>query len=388
MSNNPVLTAALALDGELRQWRQHLHSYPELSFQEFETAKFLENLLQSWGLAPKRLGTTGLVLDLNSERKGPFRALRADIDALPIQEQVQHLPFISKNPNCMHACGHDAHTACLLGAIRLLLQFKHRWSGSVRCIFQPAEEKLPGGASILLAQGLFADQAPQAIFGQHIEPQLKAGKIGLCPGPFMAGADELYLEIRGRGGHGARPQDCQDTVLAAAQVLLQLQQVVSRWNDPLEPLVLSFGHIASEGGATNILPEKVQLAGTLRYFSPKAGERARAGIRRLLKGLALSLDLELNLTLIQGYPPVVNQPALFEKVKTKVETLLGHEAVVLLGPRMGAEDFGFYAQAYPASFHRLGCWKEGSGGLHSPFLDLDEACLSIGAAMMAYCIMD
>ena len=382
-----VQDLAQAYFPRLQTWRRHLHQYPELSFEEEATRDYLEAELQSLGLAPKRIGGTGLYIDLAGSAPGPHRLLRADIDALPIQETDTGKSYHSRHPGLMHACGHDAHSSALLGAVAILHDLRAHWRGTIRAIFQPGEEKLPGGASLLIEQGVL-QPAGAYILGQHIEPAMPLGCIGLCAGPFMASADELYLRVIGKGGHGARPQDCVDPILISAHLLTALQQLVSRYADPLQPVVLSFGKIYSEGGATNIIPGAVRLEGTLRAFDEALRRDILTKLRHLAEGLCRSMGGDVECDIRYGYPALHNEAKLTARFREKALAYLGEDKVLDLPPRMGAEDFAFYAQAMPACFYRLGVENPNGSGLHSPSLDIREEALSIGAGLMAFALME
>lgn len=379
-----VQNLAEKISPQLISWRRHLHRHPELSFEEWQTQAYLLDLLRSWGLSPRVIGQTGLVLELGGSGSGPFLALRADIDALPIQE-INPQSYCSAHPGIMHACGHDAHTACLLGAIWVLNELRGEWSGRLRFIFQPGEEKLPGGASLLIAQGVL--EGLGGIIGQHVEPNMPVGCIGVCDGPFMAAADELYLSLKGRGGHAARPHEAQDLVLLSAQLLVALQQLISRQTDPLKAAVLSFGKIYSVGGATNILPEELRIEGTLRTFEEPLRAHLHRQLEQVCTGIAAAFGARCELQIVKGYPPVYNHLGLNGQLRQAAQSYLGKDKVLELPPRMGSEDFGFYAQQIPAAFYRLGVQNPNGSGLHTPNFDIDEAALSWGAGLMAWLAM-
>jgi len=372
---------------QLEQWisiRRHLHQYPELSFEEWETANYIASCLDRWGISYQRgMVKTGIFAQI--EGKNPAAAcitLRADIDALPIQEQTG-LPFSSKNEGRMHACGHDVHTTSLLATAFILHELRGEFEGRVQLIFQPGEELLPGGASQVLAEGWLDQSLDFPILGQHVEPGLPAGQVGFHPGPFMASADELYLSVYGQGGHAARPQDCNDVVLIASHLVVALQQLISRFRDPLQPSVLSFGKMNTAGGATNVLPERIDLEGTFRAFNEEWRAEAHQKMQQLCQQMAQSMGGRAELEIRKGYPYLHNEENLTQSLMQAAQDYVGKDNLVLLPQRMGAEDFGFYAQQMPACFYRLGT---GIGlGLHHPKFSPDEkTTLPLGAGLMAY----
>lgn len=369
--------------------RRHLHQHPELSFQETATAKFIASKLDEYGILYQEgwAGGTGIVA-LIEGRPAADRviALRADMDALPIKE-ANEVPYCSVNEGVMHACGHDVHTTCLLGAAYILQTLRNEWEGQVKLLFQPGEELLPGGASLLIKEGALENPAPECIFGQHVEPPLEAGMVGFRPGRYMASADEIYLTIHGKGGHGAMPHQSVDPILIAAHVLTGLQQVISRNTNPFLPAVLTFGHIASEGGATNIIPDVVKLKGTFRTLDEtwrfEAHERIRNIVNHMVEGMGGHCECRIEV----GYPALVNHPELTLRARQHAETYLGADKVVELPQRMTSEDFAFYSQAMPACFYRLGVRKPGREAIfpvHTSTFDVDESCLETGAGLMAW----
>ncbi len=367
--------------------RRHLHQHPELSFQEHQTCRFVQQQLHSWGIPSRVMAGTGVVATLTGREPNSRRlALRADLDALPIQE-TNEVPYRSQVDGVMHACGHDVHTTCLLGAAQLLHSLRDEWRGTIQLIFQPGEEKLPGGASLLLEEGLFEQFPAEAILGQHVEPLLEVGKVGIKSGLFMASADEIYLTVHGKGGHGARPHQCVDTILMASHLLVYLQQLVSRRADPLMPTVLSFGKIFSDGGATNIIPEKVIIWGTLRTFDEEWRTKAHAWLQESAQAFCASMGGHCEVTIAKGYPFLKNDEQLTAKVRQNMTTYLGAENVVDLPARMGGEDFAAYSQQLPACFYRLGVQNPNGTGLHTSTFDVDERCLEVGAGLMAWLAM-
>ena len=379
------------LAGDLVAYRHHLHAHPELSFEERATQAYLISVLAKAGLPePRPTATTGLTFDVVGE--GPASAaprcvaVRADIDALPIHE-VDGRPYGSETPGVMHACGHDVHTACALGAARLLYDSRAEWSGTVRFIFQPGEELLPGGATMVIADGVLAATPPvEAIVGLHVAPDLPVGTLGLRSGAYMASTDELYLSLHGDGGHAALAHRHTDLVAAAAQIVTALQQVVSRKAPPQIPSVLSFGKINSHGGATNVLTARIDLEGTFRTYDEAWRGEAHAWIRRIAEGVGASLGARVELDLRRGYPALSNDAEVTATVGAVLRGVVGEDAVAALDLRPTAEDFAWYLRHVPGCFFRLGVRNEALGitaGVHTPEFDVDEACLPVGAAALA-----
>jgi len=376
---------AEALEKTLVSDRRHLHQNPELSFEEVQTSAFVQERLRDLNIPfTSGIGGYGVVANLQGHRPGPVVALRADMDALPIQE-ANEVPYASKVPGVMHACGHDVHTASLLGVAALLRSRTHEFSGTVRFLFQPAEEKLPGGASLMIRDGALANPTPQAIYGQHVMPLLPAGTVGFRSGRYMASADEIRLTIRGKGGHAAMPHLNTDAVLIASHIVVALQQVVSRRANPTLPSVLSFGHIIGEG-AYNVLPNDVRLRGTFRTMDEPWRDQAHALIREIASGTASAMGAVCDVEIDRGYPMLFNHPETTALARSTAEAYLGPQQVVDLDLWMAAEDFAFYAQQIPATFYRLGTRNEAKGwvsSVHTSTFDVDESALPLGAGLMA-----
>lgn len=373
--------------GELTAIRRHLHQYPELSFEEYKTSEYISTLLKKWGIDFETgWAGTGIVATIHGKRSGDAIALRADMDALPIQEE-NDCQYASQNSGVMHACGHDVHTACLLIAASVLHDHND-FAGTVNIIFQPGEEKLPGGASLMMQQGLFKKHPAKHIIGQHVYPELPAGKVGFRPGPYMASTDEIYINIKGVGGHAAMPERLKDPVVAAAHVILSLQTIVSRMVDPKIPCVLSIGKILA-AGATNVIPDNVYLEGTLRTFD----ESLRNKIHDLIKdtaGHAASIyGCKAEIEIKKGYPVLINDPQLTRNCKKAAEEFLGKDQVTELDMRMTAEDFAYYTQEISGCFYRLGTGWENQKNikrLHAPDFDVNEDALVVGAGLMAWMV--
>jgi hippurate hydrolase len=368
------------------EWRRHLHAHPELSYQEYNTSAFVQEKLTEFGIpfeVKAQTGVIGLIKGKNSDKK--VVALRADMDALPIQEE-NDLPFKSTIPGVMHACGHDVHTACLLGAAKILQTTKDQWEGTVKLIFQPGEEKNPGGASLLIKEGVLENPKPQAIFALHVSTILESGKFSFRGGKVMASADEIYITVKGKGGHAASPHLVVDPILISAHLITALQQLISRHNEPFNPSVLSITSIQG-GNTTNVVPEEVKLMGTFRAMDETWRFKAHELIKRLTHELVSSMGGEAHLHIDIGYPCVHNDEALHTVAMSKAAEFVGQENVSITELRMGAEDFGFYAQQIPACFFRLGTMNQSQGiihGVHTPRFQVDESALERGAGMMAW----
>lgn len=366
--------------------RHHLHAHPELSYQEFETSAFVQEKLAALNIPFEVKATTGVVgLIKGKNPESRVIALRADMDALPIQEENQ-VPYKSTKPGIMHACGHDVHTTCLLGAAQILQETKDQWEGTVKLIFQPGEERNPGGASIMIKDGVLANPAPQGIFGMHVHPGLDLGKLSFRKGRVMASADEIYITIRSKGGHAAAPHLTADTILIASHLIVSLQQIISRNNNPTSPSVLSICSIQG-GHTTNVIPSEVKLMGTFRAMDEawryKAHELITKQATAIVEGMGAELDLHIDV----GYPTVDNDPALTDTAWQLAKTYMGENNVPETEMRMGAEDFGYYTQHIPGCFFRLGVRNEAKGiihNVHTPQFNIDETAIETGLGMMAW----
>ena len=368
-------------------YRRHLHQHPELSFQEHQTARFVSETLTSFGLSPQT-GVADTGVTALSEGKKPSSkvvALRADMDALPILE-ANDVPYKSKNEGVMHACGHDVHTASLLGAAGILQQLRDEFEGTVKLVFQPGEERFPGGASLMIKEGVLQNPTPQAMLGQHVLPFLPAGKVGFREGMYMASADEIYLTVRGKGGHAAMPDSNIDPVMITAQLLVTLQQVVSRTANPKIPSVLSFGKVIAQG-ATNVIPNEVHLEGTFRTLNEEWRHQAHQRIKDIAHSICSGLGGSCDVDIKVGYPFLQNNPELTRRSKQLATDYLGEENVVDLDLWMAAEDFAYYTHHVDACFYRLGTGNEARGinsSVHTPTFDIDEHALEIGPGLMAW----
>lgn len=367
--------------------RRHIHANPELSYDEFNTANYVATQLKKFGLVPReKVANTGVVVEIkgkNPETK--TIALRADMDALPIHE-ANDLPYKSKKPGVMHACGHDVHTASLLGTAKILHEIKNEFDGTVRLIFQPGEEKNPGGASFMIKEGVLENPEPASIIGQHVFPLLPVGKIGFREGMYMASSDELFLKVIGKGGHGAAPELTVDPVVIASHIIIALQQVISRNASPKQPTVLTFGKIMGDG-ATNIIPNEVTLAGTFRAMDETWRKEGLKKIKKMAETLAESMGGKCEVEISHGYPFLQNNPAVTQRIRKAAEAYVGKENVVDIDITLGSEDFAYYSQVVPASFYRLGTRNESKGitsYVHTPTFNIDEDALSISPGLMAW----
>ena len=366
--------------------RRHLHANPELSYEEFNTSKFLQEKLTSMCIPFQVKATTGIVALI--EGRNPTSrviALRGDMDALPIDEENE-VPYKSTNKGVMHACGHDVHTTVLLGAAKILNEIKNEFEGTVKLIFQPGEERNPGGASYMIKEGVLDNPRPQGIIALHVHPGLDVGKLSFRKGRVMASADEIYMTIRSKGGHAAAPHLTADTILIASHLIVSLQQIISRNNNPLSPSVLSICSI--EGGhTTNVIPSEVKLKGTFRAMDETWRFKAHELIRKQSIGLVEAMGAELDLKIDVGYPTVDNDPIFTDVAWQQARMYMGEENVSETEIRMGAEDFGYYTQIIPGCFYRLGVRNEEKGiinNVHTPKFDIDERAIETGVGVMAW----
>jgi amidohydrolase len=366
--------------------RRHLHAHPELSFHEKETSAYVAKVLRSWDIpCTEGVGGYGVVGLIGKSGTGNVVALRGDMDALPIREENE-VDYASRNPGVMHACGHDVHTTCLLGAAKVLKAIEHKLPGQVKLIFQPAEERIPGGASLMIKDGVLNDPHVELIFGQHVYPEMEVGHVGFRGGIYMASADELYITIHGKGGHAALPHKNIDPVLISAHLITAIQQLVSRRALPTVPAVVSIGRVIAEG-ATNIIPDKVVMEGTMRTMDEAVRAKLHDALETLVHQLAASMGGSATLEIRKGYPALVNDEELTAWSKSMAIELLGEAHVHDLEMRMTAEDFAYFAQVRPACFLRLGVNNASKGlgaPLHTSKFNIDEDALITGSALMAY----
>ncbi len=386
MIKNKVQELAANIFNDVVGYRQHIHANPELSFKEFETSLYVKDKLKKWGIEYTDCANTGVVgLIKGNLPSDQVIALRADMDALPIHE-ANDKPYASKNPGVMHACGHDVHTSSLLGTAYILNQLKEEFGGTIKLIFQPAEELLPGGASIMIKEGVLENPKPHHIVGQHVMPLIDAGKVGFRSGIYMASTDELYVTVTGKGGHGAQPHQNIDPVVIASHIIIALQQIVSRNADPRIPSVLSFGKVTANG-ATNIIPNEVKIEGTFRTLDEDWRAEAHKRMKKMAEGIAESMGGSCDFDIHKGYPFLINEEKLTANARAFAEDFLGKENVLDLDIWMAAEDFSFYSQVTDACFYRLGTGnaaKDTQYSVHTPRFDIDEDALKISTGLMAY----
>jgi amidohydrolase len=367
--------------------RRHLHQNPELSFQEFETAKFIAKTLKELEI-PFQEGVAGTGLVALIKGKNPDKktiALRADMDALPILEK-NDVDYKSKNEGVMHACGHDVHTSSLLSAAAILNKLTDDFEGTIKLIFQPAEEKAPGGASLMIKEGVLENPKVEAILGQHVAPNIPVGKIGFREGMYMASTDEIYIKVVGKGGHGAAPHQTIDPVVIASHIIVGLQQIISRNRNPAFPSVLTFGRFIADG-VTNVIPGEVNIEGTYRCMDEEWRAEGLQKMEKMAVGMAEAMGAECVFYVEKGYPFLKNNPEVTKRARQGAAEYVGAENIVDLDLWMGGEDFAYYSQKADACFYRLGTRNEEKGivsGVHTHTFDIDENALEIGPGLMAY----
>lgn len=368
------------------EYRRYLHAHPELSFQEFQTAAFIKSRLDEMGVSWKTMAGTGVIAIIRGDKHSDkVVALRADMDALPIKEK-NVVSYVSRHEDVMHACGHDAHIASLLGTAFILQSLKNKFSGTIKLIFQPAEEKLPGGACLMIKEGVLENPKPFAVIGQHVMPTIEAGKIAIRAGKSMASMDELFVTVKGKGGHGAQPQDNVDPVVITSYIIVALQQLVSRMAHPGSPTVLSFGKVIANG-AINVIPGEVYMEGTFRAMNEEWRTRAHENMVKMATGIAESMGGSCEFKIVRGYPFLLNEEKLTAQVKTYTQEYMGEENVLDADIWMAAEDFAFYSQVTDACFYYLGVGskdKNLTSSLHSASFHVDESSLKESSGLMAY----
>jgi amidohydrolase len=372
---------------EVREIRRHFHENPELSREEYQTAEYICKKLDEYKIPYKKgvagTGVVGLIEGKNSASRNI--ALRADMDALPIKEE-NNVPYKSRVPEKMHACGHDVHLACLLGAAKILNKLKDKFKGSIKLFFQPSEETYPGGAIGMINEGVLKNPETSHVIGQHVINTLDAGKVGMKSGLYMASTDEIFLTVKGKGGHAATPDQIIDPILIASHIVVALQQIVSRKANPLVPTVISFGRIIGEG-RTNVIPDEVSISGTIRTYDETWRKTIQDTIRSMSSTIAESMGGSCDVRIASGYPFLKNDQDLTSKIRDNAKDYLGESNVVELEPRMTAEDFSYFANEVPSCLYRLGIRNEKKGilsNLHSSTFDVDESCLETGMGLMAY----
>lgn len=365
------------------EMRQHIHRNPELSFEERETSLYIQSKLSEWGIEFRTgYAEHGIAATIHGQDDGPTVVLRADIDALPITEDDNH-QCCSEREGVMHACGHDMHAASLLAVARFLSQNTDKFGGRVMLIFQPGEEVFPGGANVMMRDGLFDGIEPKVVIGAHVLADMPVGHVGFCSGAYMASGDEVHLWVRGHGGHGGMPHLLNDTVLASAQMIVAMQQIVAREVPATVPAVLSFGKVEADG-ATNVIPDTVYIAGTMRTLSEEWRSKMKKRIAQVAEGIALSSGCTCDIDIKDGYPSVYNNPEATSVAADAARALLGSECVETMGVRMTAEDFGYYSQRYPSVFYRFGVARtdKPTGGAHTSQFDPSEEALATAPAVM------
>lgn len=369
--------------------RRYLHKHPELSFKEYKTCAYIKEQLLAIGLTDIiPVAETGLLATIHGKRNGESILLRADIDALPISEK-NNVPYASINDGVMHACGHDAHIASLLLCAKILWDLKDDLMGNVKLLFQPGEEVMPGGASLVMKEKVYRNLGILTHIGQHVRPDLPVGKVGFRPGKFMASMDELFLTVKGKGGHAAMPENAVDPVLIASHIIIAAQQLVSRMASPKTPSVLSFGKVIANG-AINILPDEVYIEGTFRTLDESWRADALQKLEKLVNSMADGMGGTCELKINNGYPHLINDTSLTEQLKTSAIDYLGEDDVIEIDQWMAAEDFSYYSQKNPVCFYMLGVGNRDKGiasGLHTPTFNIDESALEIGGGLMAWFVV-
>ncbi len=372
---------------EIRTIRRHFHQHPELSCEEFKTADFICKKLDEYGITYVKgvaeTGIVGMINGINPESRNI--ALRADMDALPIREE-NPVEYKSLVPSKMHACGHDVHMASLLGTAKILNRIKDRFEGSVKLIFQPSEETYPGGAIRMIREGVLKNPEPESIIGQHVLNTVDTGMIGLKAGPYMASTDEIYLTVKGKGGHAATPEQLIDPILIASHIVVALQQIVSRNASPIIPTVISFGKISGEG-RTNIIPDKVSIEGTVRTYNEIWRKSIHEKITLMTSSIAKGMGGSCEVRIAHGYPFLDNDVQLTTNIREWSIEYLGEKNVLELDARMTSEDFSYFANELPSCLYRLGIRNEEKGivsNIHTSTFDVDESCLQTGMGLMAW----
>lgn len=387
LSARQILNEAEALLPEIVRIRRHIHQHPELSYEEHSTAAMISEELTAMGIEHiRQVAGTGIIGIIRGEAsgRGLTAGLRADMDALPVMEN-EGPEYISLNKGVMHACGHDAHVAMLLGAAKIIQGRRTEFAGTVLLVFQPGEEKAPGGAKLITQSGILDRFKPDIFIAQHVAPELESGVLGFCPGPAMASCDEIYITVTGKGGHAARPSEYTDQIRIASELVIALKDAITTASAVKAPSVLGIGRIAGLG-ATNVIPEKVEIAGTFRTFSEEWRREAKKMILDTAAGLASEKGVSIDVNIIEGYPVLVNNEPLTARAASLSETLLGSEKITGIPARMGSEDFSFFAERYPSLLYRMGVTRKGDTvrQLHTPAFDLDESAMTTGTATLAW----
>lgn len=387
LSARQILNEAEALLPDIIRIRRHIHQHPELSYIEHTTAAMISDELTAMGIEHSRqVAGTGIIGIISGEAsgRGLTAGLRADMDALPVMEN-EGPEYISLNKGVMHACGHDAHVAMLLGAAKIIQGRRTEFAGTVLLVFQPGEEKAPGGAKLIIQSGILDRFKPDFFIAQHVAPELESGVLGFCPGPAMASCDEIYISVTGKGGHAARPSEYTDQIRIASELVIALKDAITTASAVRAPSVLGIGRITGLG-ATNVIPETVEIAGTFRTFSEEWRREAKKMILDTAAGLASAKGVSIDVNIVEGYPVLVNNEPLTARAASLSETLLGREMITGIPARMGSEDFSFFAERYPSLLYRLGVTRKGDTvrQLHTPAFDLDEPAMTTGTATLAW----
>lgn len=368
---------------EIKKWRRYLHQHPELSFEEVQTAKFIEEKLISFGLEVQtQIGGNGLVGILKGSKPGKTIALRADFDALPIEDE-KDVPYKSLNPGVMHACGHDGHTSALLGTAKVLSKYRDGIKGTIKFIFQHAEEKPPGGAKFMIEENILEDV--DYVFGAHLASDLPIGKIAVGEGFKMAAVDKFEIIIEGKGGHGARPHNSIDSLVIGTNIVNSLQQIVSRKIDPLQSAVVTIG-IFHAGTAFNVIPGKAKIEGTVRTFDEQVRDQVEEEINTIVKGITSGFHASYKIDYLRGYPALYNHKAETATVRNLFSEVFSEENVIEMKTSMGAEDFAYFLKEKPGTFFNVGSWNNSENTHyphHHPKFDFDEkALINIGKAFV------
>jgi amidohydrolase len=382
-----ILREAEYLLPEIVKIRRHVHRHPELSYAEYETAAFISSKLDAMGIEHRTgIAGTGIVGFIRGEGAGSGLTigLRADMDALPITEAGES-EYRSRNEGVMHACGHDAHIAMLLGSAAIIRNLRKEFAGTVLLVFQPGEEKAPGGAKMMIETGIFGNYNPDMFIAQHVLPDLTSGTVGFHAGPYLASCDEIYITVAGKGGHAAQPSQYTDQIYIASELVISLKDTVAEKSKGQAATILGVGKITGMG-ATNVIPEKVEIACTFRTFDERWRQEAKEIIRNTASEIAVKRGVTIDVNIVEGYPVLVNDEALTERAGELSRQLLGEERVKEVPDRMSSEDFSFFAEKYPSFLFRLGITPDGEKmrPAHTPFFDLDESSMATGTATMAW----
>jgi len=382
-----ILREAESLLPEIVEIRRHIHQHPELSYAEYETAAFISSKLDTMGIEHRTgIAGTGIVGFIRGEAagRGLTIGLRADMDALPITEAGAS-EYHSRNEGVMHACGHDAHVAMLIGAAGIIKSLRKEFAGTVLLVFQPGEEKAPGGARMMIETGIFRNFNPDMFIAQHILPDMQSGTVGFHAGPYLASCDEIYITVAGRGGHAAQPSQYTDQIYIASELVISLKDTVAEKSKGQAATILGIGKITGMG-ATNVIPEKVEIAGTFRTFDERWRKEAKEIIRKTASEIARKRGVSIDVNIVEGYPVLVNNEPLTNRAVELSRQLLGDAKVKEVPDRMSSEDFSFFAEKYPSFLFRLGITPDGEKmrPAHTPYFDMDESSMATGTATMAW----